>query len=218
MAGGATCWNRLHRVVEAMEVSDAAGSNDDRVAERAHRTRARPPLTHQIVNDSHAAEGLGPRQSLFMRSEVTLAHAVYGLILTVATLGELIHHEVSAPAAVLWLLGAGAVLLAAHLFSDILAHTVAAQDDPDWSEIISVGREDLSVVAGSVGAALVMAIAAVADLDSQRSLVVCAVLGLVSVAALTYYATLHHRLPVRLAMSAIATVLCIVIVGLENTV
>lgn len=193
-------------------------SKDWTVVAPARRTGACDPHGPQIVSDSHAGEGLAPQQSLFQRSEVTLAHAVYGLILTVATLGELIHHEVSAQAAVLWLLGAGAVLLAAHLFSDVLAHTAAAQNDPDWSEIISVGQEDLSVVAGSVGAALVMAIAAIADLDSQRSLLVCVVLGLVSVAALTYYATLHHRLPIRLAMSAVATALSIVIVALENTV
>ena len=62
-----------------------------------------------------------------------------------------------------------------------------------------------------------MAIAAVADLDSEGSLVTCVVLGLVSVAALTYYATLHHRRPIRFAMSATATGLSMAIVVLENT-
>jgi hypothetical protein len=124
---------------------------------------------------------------------------------------------VSAHAAALWLLGAGAVVLAAHLFADVLAHAAATRGDPTWSEIITVGREDMAVVAGAVGAALVMGVAAVADLDSKRSLVTCVVLGLVSVAALAYFATVHHRRPIRFAMSAAATGLSVVIVALENT-
>lgn len=170
------------------------------------------------MSDAPARGEPGPRRSLFMRSELSLAHAVYGLILTLATLGELIHHEVSAGAAVLWLLGAGGVLLAAHLFSDLLAHVAATQDDPDWTQMVSLGREDVAVAAGSVAAAAVMAVAAIADLDAGRALTACVLLGLVSVAALTFHATDHHRLVIRIAMSATACGLSAVIVLLENTV
>ena len=52
------------------------------------------------------------RRSIFRRGEDALAHTVYGLILTLATIGELIHHEASAEASIAWLIGAGAVLLA----------------------------------------------------------------------------------------------------------
>ncbi|MEA2001593.1 MAG: hypothetical protein U9N84_06875 [Actinomycetota bacterium] len=51
---------------------------------------------------------------VFRRNETPLAHAVYGLILTMATLGELINHEVGAGEAVLWLLGGGALLSWPH--------------------------------------------------------------------------------------------------------
>jgi hypothetical protein len=53
------------------------------------------------------------RVSVFARGESALAHAVYGLILTMATLGELLDHDVSARTSVAWLLGSGVVLLAA---------------------------------------------------------------------------------------------------------
>ena len=72
--------------------------------------------------------------SVFKRGEVALAHTVYGLILTLATVGELINEEVTAGVAVAWLLGAGAVLLGAHLFSDMLAHVATTRDEPDWFE------------------------------------------------------------------------------------
>jgi hypothetical protein len=36
-----------------------------------------------------------------------------------------------------WLLGAGAVFLAAHLFSDVLAHAAATQQDPNWWEVLT---------------------------------------------------------------------------------
>ena len=66
-------------------------------------------------------------RSVFDRSEIAIAHAVYGLILTLATLGELLHVDTSSRLSVAWLLGAGAVLLAAHLFSDLLAHVAATR-------------------------------------------------------------------------------------------
>lgn len=158
----------------------------------------------------------GGRQSVFRRDEVALAHAIYGLILTLATVGELIHHEESAAISVAWLLGAGAVLLGAHVFSSVTAHMAAIREDPNWSEIMSVSREEVMVVAGAVGAALIMTVAAIADLDSEGALLTCLVVGLVSVGALTYYATVHHSWVTRLAMSAVGVGLGILIVTLEN--
>ena len=156
-------------------------------------------------------------RSVFRRGENALAHTVYGLILTLATVGELIYHEESASTSVAWLLGAGAVLLAAHLFSDVLAHLAATLDDLDWSETLRVGRDDVSVTVGFVAAALVMAIAALAELDSQGALYACVVVGLVAVVALSFYATSNHRLLTRVMMSATAASLGAVIVLGENT-
>jgi hypothetical protein len=156
--------------------------------------------------------------SVFGRGESVLAHAVYGLILTMATLGELLEHDVSAGTAVAWLLGSGAVLLAAHLFSDMLAHVAISRDSPNWSEILRVGHEDAAVTFGAIGAALVMTIAAVADLDTERALAACAATGLIALGVLTAYATAHHRRSTQIVMSAFAVALGAVIVLLENTV
>ena len=157
------------------------------------------------------------RRSIFRRGEDALAHVVYGLILTLATVGELIHHEESAEASIAWLIGAGVVLLAAHLFSDVLAHLAMTREDPNWSETLRIGREDVSVTAGFIGAALIMAVAALADLDTQGALYTCVVAGLVAVAALSFYATAHHRPATRVLMSAAAAVLGAVIILGENT-
>ena len=156
-------------------------------------------------------------RSVFDRSEIAIAHAVYGLILTLATLGELLHVESSSRLSVAWLLGAGAVLLAAHLFSDLLAHVAATREDLRFRDIISIGSEDFAVVWGFIGAAVLMGIAALGDLDAERALSICVVLGLISVAGLTFYATTHHRWWTRIGMSFTAVLLGAVIVSLENT-
>ena len=147
-----------------------------------------------------------------------MAHTVYGLILALATVGELIHHEVSAAASVAWLVGASAVLLGAHLFSDVLARVAATRSDPDWSEIVSIGREDVSVVYGGIGGAAIMAVAAIADLDSENALLVSVAAGLLALAALCFYGLSHHRLLPRLIMTAVAVAFGAAIVLLENTV
>jgi hypothetical protein len=156
-------------------------------------------------------------RTIFRRGEVPLAHTVYGLILTLATVGELIHHEVAAATSVAWLLGASAVLVAAHLFSDVLAHLAATQDDPNWSELTSIGHEDLSVSYGGIGAAMLMTVAAVADLDAENALYMTVGLGLIALAALCSYGLSHHPPLPRLVMSATAVMLGAVIVFLENT-
>ena len=90
----------------------------------------------------------GSSPSAFGRAQTFLSHSVYGLILTLATVGELIRHGSGARESVAWILGAGAVLLIAHLFSDVLAETAATQRDLDWGEIVRVVREDIGVTAG----------------------------------------------------------------------
>ena len=149
-------------------------------------------------------------------TEDALARTIYGLILTLATVGELIHHNESAGASVAWLLGAGAVLLAAHLFSDALAHLASTHNDPTWSATIRIARANVSVTLGFLGAALIMAIAGLADVDTQSALIACIAVGLVAVAALSFYATAHHRLLTRVVTGSAAAVLCAAIVLGEN--
>jgi hypothetical protein len=170
------------------------------------------------ADDLAGQDGHAQSTSIFRRGEVPLAHTVYGLILALATVGELIHHEVSAAASVAWLLGASAVLLGAHLFSDALARLASTRDDPHWSEIVSIGHEDVSVVYGGLGGAAIMAVAAVADLDSENALLVSVGAGLLALAALCFYGLSHHRLLPRLIMTAIAVGFGAVIVLLENTI
>ena len=156
------------------------------------------------------------RRATSRRGEDVLAHAIYGLILTLATLGELIHLEESAGGSAAILIGAGSVLLAAHLFADVLAHLASTRDDPTWSATLRITRADVAVTFGFIAAALVMAFVWLTDLDSQTALSVCLVVGLVAVAALSFHATAHHRLATRVAMGAAATTLGTVIVVGEN--
>ena len=134
------------------------------------------------------------------------------MILMLATVGELLHHGESALASVAWLIGAGAVLLAAHLFSDVLAHVASTRDDPNWSQTLRIGREDVSVTVGFIAAALIMAVAALADVDARGALFICVAAGLVAVAALSFYATANHRPAARVLMSVAAAALGAVIV------
>lgn len=169
-------------------------------------------------DEEQTGSDVGSEPSVLRHSQSWLAHAVYGLILAIATAGELLHHDVPARQSTIWLLGAGLVLLAAHLFSDVLARTAANQSDPGWREVVRIGRHDLAVLPGYVGGAAIMAVAAVGELDSARALWVCVAAGLLAVAVLSYYATVHHRLILRLVMSFGAMVLGALIVTLEQTI
>ena len=165
------------------------------------------------MTDGSAKPALGSRRrSIFHPGEDALAHTVYGLILTLATVGELIHHEASSGSSVAWLVGAGAVMLAAHLFSDVLAHVSSTRDDPKWSETLRIGRADLSVTIGFIGAALIMAASALLDLDTEGALNACVLVGLVFLAGLSFYATSNHGLLIRLLMSSAAAALGAVII------
>ena len=176
-----------------------------------------PPVTTTEENAQQPTGQSHRRRSIFRRGEDSLAQAVYGLILTLATVGELLHHEVSAAASVGWLVGAGLVLLAALLFSDVLAHLASNRVDPKWSETLRIGRADLAVTIGFIGAAFVMAVTALTDLDAEGGLLFCFGAGLVAVAALSFYATANHRLATRVLMGAAAASLGALIVLGENT-
>ena len=160
----------------------------------------------------------GPEPPVVRRARTFLSHAVYGLILTLATVGELIRHGSDARESVAWVLGAGGVLLVAHLFSDVLAETAATQRDLSRADLLRVGREDFGVASGFLGAASIMAVAAIGDLNARTALVVCVVVGLLAVAALSFHATAHHRQLVRVAIALLSALLGVVIVVLENTV
>ena len=80
----------------------------------------------------------GPEPPIVRRARTFLSHAVYGLILTLATVGELIRHGSDARESVAWVLGAGGVLLVAHLFSDVLAETAATQRDLSRADLLRV--------------------------------------------------------------------------------
>jgi hypothetical protein len=147
-----------------------------------------------------------------------MTHAVYGLILALAALGELLVHEIPAGESAVILLAGGAVLLAAHLFSERLGHLAATQEDLHWRDAVRIGRSTISVATGWVGAAALMGFAAITGIDSNRMLVVCIVLGLVAIAHMSFVASAKHRLMTRVVMSAIAVVLGVVIVLLESRI
>ena len=93
----------------------------------------------------------------------------------------------------------------------------STRDDPEWSETLRIGREDVSVTIGFIGAALIMAVAALADLSARGALFVCVAAGLVAVAAMSFYATANHRPAARVLLSVAAVVLGAAIVVGENT-
>ena len=69
------------------------------------------------------------------------------------------------------------MLLVAHRFSDMLAETAATQRDPSRADLLRVGREDIAVASGLLGAASIMAVAAIGDLNARSARVVCVVAG-----------------------------------------
>ena len=147
-----------------------------------------------------------------------VAHAVYGLILTMATLGELFDHEVPAGESALWLAAAAGVLLGAHWFSDTLAHVAATRSDPDWPEILRIGHHDIIVAAPGVAMAAVMVVAELAELDAEGFLLACMVAGLLALAMLCLYATAQHQAITRVVITVGAVAFAAVVVVLENTV
>jgi hypothetical protein len=140
------------------------------------------------------------------------------MILTIALLGELLHEEAENAESALWLLGGGAVVLTAHVFSDAIGHVAATEEDLDRREIVRIGREEIAVVAGAVGAAVVMAAASVAGADNTHALTACIALGLATLAYLSQRAASHHGPLRRIAAAMIAVGLGGVIVVLENLI
>jgi hypothetical protein len=171
------------------------------------------------MNDSYAAaEPTAAEEgtTLFRRSEHALSHIVYGLILALAALGELINHEASAGEAALALFGTGIVLLAAHSFADVLARLVATSGDVGFLGVVRIGRHDLAVALGGFVMGAVMLLADLADADADRAMVVCLVGALGWLALNTFYALRDHRLALRLPMTVAAVLLAGIIVTLEN--
>ncbi len=147
--------------------------------------------------------------------EPQLTHVVYGVLLTLATVGELIDHDAEVRLSLAWLLGGGAVLLAAHTYSAILAYVSKTSDDVRWPDAVQIAQQELSVVIGAVGASAIVATAALLNLSSARALWLCVALGLGSVAALAFFASSKRDLVPRLVMAGGAVALGATIVILE---
>ena len=73
------------------------------------------------------------------------------------------------------------------MFSEVLSRVAATRDDSNWSEIVSIGHVNVSFVYGGLGGAGIMAVAAIADLDSEDALLVSVGAGLLALAALCSY-------------------------------
>ena len=145
-----------------------------------------------------------------------MSHTVYGLILSLATLGELLNHRSPADEAAFWLFGTGAVLFAAHAFSDTLARLVAADGEVGARGVMSIGRNDLAVSLGGFAMGATMLVAYAAGIESLLAMRLCLVAALAWLALTTWNALSHHRSAIRLGMTLGALCLAVVIVGLEN--
>ena len=144
-----------------------------------------------------------------------MSHIVYGLILAVATLGELIRHEVDALEAAGGLYLVGVVLLAAHLFSDVLARLLA-QEEMHLRGVLQIGYADLAVALGGVIMGTTMLIAHLVDADASNAMTACLVGALGWLGIQTFFALHRHRPVIRLLMSVVAVLLAGVTVALEN--
>ncbi len=151
----------------------------------------------------------------FRRSEHALSHMVYGLILAVATLGELIRHEVDALEAAAGLYLVGIVLLAAHLFSDVFARLLA-EERMHLRGVLQIGYNDLAVAAGGVIMGTTMLIAHLVDADASGAMTACLIGALGWLGIQTFFALHRHRVAIRVLMSVVAVLLASVIVALEN--
>lgn len=160
----------------------------------------------------------GTRRSVFGRAETSLSHAVYGLILSLATVGQLLAHESEPVESIAWLLGAGAVLLVARLFSELLARIASSREELHRADLVEIGAEDVAVVAGFLGAVAVVAAAAGIGIDHQSALIAIAALGLAALAGLTFYATVQRPMAIRAVVALGATVLGGALVTLEQVV
>ena len=76
--------------------------------------------------DAQAATG-SRRRSVFRRGETALARTVYGLILTLATVGELVHHEESAGASVMAIVALAGLDAQAALYTCFVVGLVAVR-------------------------------------------------------------------------------------------
>jgi hypothetical protein len=152
----------------------------------------------------------------FRRSEHAMSHIVYGLILAVSTLGELIDHEVDARDGAAALYATGLVLLAAHLFSDVVARMIAGNDDVRLGSVIRIGTEDLSVALGGFAMGSAMLVADLVEADPSTAMTACFLGAMGWLAVQTFIALRRHSYALRLTMATLAVVLATVIVALEN--
>ena len=167
------------------------------------------------MNDAVTATGesaTGP----FRRSEHSMSHIVYGLILAVATLGELIDHEVDALDGAAALYATGLVLLAAHLFSDVMARMIAREEDVRLASVLSIGKEDASVALGGLAMGTAMLVAHLAEADPSTAMSACFLGAMGWLAVQTFVALRQDRIALRFTMAVLAVALAAVIVALEN--
>ena len=89
--------------------------------------------------------------------KTALSHAVYGLILMVAELGELYEHDVEMTEAALLLLGGGGALLIIHTYAGSLGNLTATSTPLSERFVAGQLREEAPVAVGFVAAVIVLA-------------------------------------------------------------
>jgi len=146
-----------------------------------------------------------------------LAHAIYGLILLAAVVGDLSTHDDDMRTAIVLVAGGAIVLVFAHSYSQLVAAASMTYERPPWAVI---GRTLVDQLALAVPAALAVGLFALgaADVISDRAAYNLVILGsLGTLFALGVVMGLHRQKGVAwsLALGVSNTMVGLVIIGIE---
>lgn len=87
-----------------------------------------------------------------------LAHAIYGLIVLAAVVGDLSTHDDDMRTAIVLVAGGAVVLVFAHSYSQLVAAASMAHENPPWSVILSTFVDQLALAVPAVVAVVVFAL------------------------------------------------------------
>ena len=152
-----------------------------------------------------------------VRGRTTLSHAIYGLILMVAELGELLEYRVEPSEAALWLLAGGLALLLVHVYSGTLGTAAMSQSPVSVRTVTEQFVEEGPVAVGFAAAAIVLLSTGAVGFDLAVSYGISIAAALIALGGLGALAVVHRpTLPRRLGAGAMTAAIGGLVVALES--
>ncbi len=145
------------------------------------------------------------------------AHAVYGLILLTATVGELrVHHE-DARTAIYFIVGGAAVLVVAHSYSQLAAHTAVVEGFPPSREFVAAFVDQLALAIPAAVATVIFLLAEwdIISLDSAYSVTIGAALVALFVLGLAIGLHRHRQATWALGMGVANVAVAVAVIAIE---